>query len=339
MKLLNISKEAFQLKVEAMPLIVMSMDIYQELLGYVLHYTTEVSGCGMIEATSKVIKGHYLNDPDITEIEYKINEVYLPERQTNTGGSTDIDEEMVHELMNSLISAGKDVEKMRLHWHSHANMATFHSSIDEDNYFTLNNRNFLISLVINRRCGFLGRVDYYAPLHISISNVPIFVEMTDGSKEVEERVKVNVGKLDKYIAKEEKNRWSNNRNADRIYGMEAGEHGYWQGGLFYPYHAENRTWDRDNQKWIYHDKTKKASKAVGFLPTKVEEFDSTKWIANARRARKAKEKIRKTLSITAEVARSFEDCVDIECGSCCNVAMCQRYLKAVKLIEEVIYHK
>jgi hypothetical protein len=168
----------------------MSVDVYNELMAYVEHYDTEVSGCGMVETRE------YKNGEQ-NYVEYKITEIFLPEKQSNSSASTDIDDSMIHELMTQCIKENKDISKMKLHWHSHANMGTFHSGTDEDNYKTLNNGEFLVSLVINKDKEVLGRIDYYKPFIASISGVPVYI-VVDSNENT--KAKDNIEKLDKYIA-------------------------------------------------------------------------------------------------------------------------------------------
>jgi hypothetical protein len=197
--LMEISKQELKSTIQIAPYITMSIEIYEELMAYVQHYKTEVSGCGMIEAIEHIIPAEDKDKASTTRIEYRITEVFLPNKQDNTGASTNIDDNTLQDLLFKLLSDKKDTNKLKLHWHSHADMGVFHSGTDEDNYDTLYNKEYLISLVINHAGDFLGRVDYYKPIYITMSGIPIYVyNKVDNS--IYDKINNNIAELDKYIA-------------------------------------------------------------------------------------------------------------------------------------------
>lgn len=196
--LIDIGSGEVKSKVKNTPYISMSVEIRNELLAYVKHYKTEVSGCGLIEAIEHREKNSDKDKPDIITTEYKIVEIYLPSKQDNSGASTDIEPEEIHSLMHTLLTENKDPNMLRLHWHSHADFSVFHSGTDEDNYETLNNSDWLVSLVINHAEEFLGRVDYYKPIECTITGIPVYMDIPVSS-EVNEKVKANILALDKHV--------------------------------------------------------------------------------------------------------------------------------------------
>lgn len=209
--------------------IMMSSTIYSELFRYIMHYESEVSGCGLVEVQEKQVGGELFR-------EFRITELILPEKQDNSASSTDIDEAMVHSIMHKMIQENKDMNKLRLHWHSHASMSVFHSGTDEDNYKTLNNKDFLVSLVGNRDGDLLGRVDYYNPMHIAVSGVPIYVEMPVD----ESRNKViddNIAKLDKYVEENKKS-----------YVYDCKEYGFTNGGMIHKYTDKHKDSGRTDKR-------------------------------------------------------------------------------------------
>lgn len=196
--ILPISNE--ELKIEASGFHYISMDkqVYSDLCYYVDHYDTEVSGCGMVERIEHRTKAVDKDDPDIVEIEFRIKEVYLPEEQDNTSASTDIDDDIINKLLTNLLQLGKNTEHLRLHWHSHANMDTFHSGTDEDNYATLSNGEFLVSLVLNKAHSFLGRIDYFSPIRITMSGIGVYINTNETYTPSKEAIS-NAKKLDEYV--------------------------------------------------------------------------------------------------------------------------------------------
>ena len=191
-------------KITSFHYITMPKQIYTDLCAIVDHFDTEVSGCGMVERIEHRFKADIASDPDTVEIEFKILEIFLPEKQTNTRASTDIDEEEIFELQNKLIKEGKNTELLRLHWHSHADMDTFHSGTDEENYATLSGGDFLVSLVLNKAHKFLGRLDYFKPVRVMLSNLSIQLVLNEEGK-VSPVIAGNINKLDVY-EKEQKSK-------------------------------------------------------------------------------------------------------------------------------------
>ena len=197
--LLPITEGRAEAKVSAYHYISIPLQVYADLCAYVDHYDTEVSGCGMVQRIEHRFKSEEKDEPDTVEIEFAIQEVYLPKKQTNSAAHTEIDDDCIAELVTDLLKEGKDTEHLRLHWHSHADMGTFHSGTDEDNYATLSNGDFLVSLVINKAHKFLGRVDYFKPLRVTLNNLSVHMQMevsTAPSTIAEENIKA----LDKHIA-------------------------------------------------------------------------------------------------------------------------------------------
>jgi len=218
--------------------ITMASDIYKELREYVKHYDTEVSGCGLVEKIIHKLKNADTDKPDTQILEFKIIEVFLPSKQRNTGATTNIDDEEIHNIVAQLIKDGKDVEKLKLHWHSHVDMDTFHSTTDEDNYDTLFNGDYLVSLVINKAGHFLGRIDLQNPAIISISDVQIYVYATADDK-VMDKVNMNLAKLDEYIKKEKETSIVSYKG----YGNHAGYSDYGDDAI----NTANNWWDIEDE--------------------------------------------------------------------------------------------
>ena len=197
--LLTLSSSKVEAKVSAYHYISIPLQVYNDLVAFVDHYDTEVSGCGLVERIEHRFKSTEKDEADTVEIEFAIREVYLPSKQDNSGASTNIDDKVIADLLNSLLKQGKNTEHLRLHWHSHADMDTFHSGTDEDNYATLSNGDFLVSLVMNKAHKILGRVDYFKPVRVTLSELGVHLAL-----EVEEKASPqaenSIKELDKYVA-------------------------------------------------------------------------------------------------------------------------------------------
>ena len=201
-------KEVAEIVSPSLQSIILPLEVYAELEKYVEHYTTEVSGCGLVKREeTRVVVGEYRKSV-VHTVTYRVTEVFLPPRQDNTAGGTEFDEVMVSEIITKLLEEGKDPSQLRLHWHSHATMGTFHSAVDEDNYSLLDNKEFLVSLVLNRKKEVLGRVDVYSPVIVSFIDVPVFVGLPTTAP-VTEKVSVNIKALDEFIAKAKEERFGN----------------------------------------------------------------------------------------------------------------------------------
>ena len=162
-------------KITAFHYITIPRQVYVDFCAIVDHFDTEVSGCGLVERVEHRYKGLLKSDPDVVEIQFKVLEVFLPTKQTNTKASTEIDEEEIFKLQNRLLAENKNTELLRMHWHSHADMGVFHSGTDEENYATLSGGDFLVSLVLNKEHKFLGRVDYFKPVRVMLSDLSVRV--------------------------------------------------------------------------------------------------------------------------------------------------------------------
>jgi hypothetical protein len=195
MKVLLANEKELELKLEGNISINIPHTVYYELLEYVKHYNGEVSGLGLVNRVEVLEKD---GEDRISHISYIIEEVFLPAEQDNGSSTTEIDEKVTHELIQELVKQGKDVEKLKLHWHSHATMNVFHSGTDKENYNLQHNGSWLVSLVMNKDGDFLGRIDIYDKARISISNVPIYV-IFPSPIELPAKVKDNIDKLDAYI--------------------------------------------------------------------------------------------------------------------------------------------
>ena len=196
--LMTITEGKPEAKVSAYHYISIPLQVHTDLCAFVDHYDTEVSGCGMVERIEHRFKAEEKDEPDVVEIEFRIKEVYLPEKQDNSAAATDIDEEVIAKLVTDLLAQGKNTEHLRLHWHSHADMDTFHSGTDEDNYATLSNGEFLVSLVINKAHKFLGRVDYFKPVRVTLNNLGVHLDLELETK-ASDVANQSIAKLDTYV--------------------------------------------------------------------------------------------------------------------------------------------
>ena len=120
----------------------------------------EISGLGTVEVL-----------PDGTLM---IDQVYLL-KQECTASDTELDSFAITELMGSLPQDKR--EKLRFWWHSHVNMDVFWSGTDLSAIQTLRStvKDFLISIVYNKRGQYKARLDVMAPFcNTHFDNQPLY---------------------------------------------------------------------------------------------------------------------------------------------------------------------
>lgn len=281
--------------------ITLPQDIYQEIEAYVTHYTTEVSGCGLVK---RIV--HKDDEGKVTGTEYQITELFLP-MQENTAASTEIDEEEVHKLMTQLIQDDKDPNELRLHWHSHADMDTFHSCTDEENYSDLLHGDYILSLVLNRNGKILGRLDIKEPIRLKISGVPVYAVVPMGmAQPTQTRIDANLKALDDYTEEQAKKKQYTGFNNNWY---------RWIGGRRY---EKNYSYEKKCYVWNYSPIIEKTD---DIFDTEIdyteEELDTME-----------KETDTKLLeNLTDEQMAKFEDCKDMgdACAYCDDRTACGEY--------------
>ena len=312
---LLIKKGEPEVEYEGVAYITISPEAWYELQQYVNHCLTEVSGCGMVEriehaytdsVTKKVTK----------ELEFRVTEVFLPAKQSNGYSATDISGEVIAELMFSLLGQGKNTENLRMHWHSHASMGVFHSGTDKDNYKDLNNGEFGVSLVLNRKGDVLGRIDLYSPYPLSISDVPIYVT-SEVSDEASERIRVNIEAFDLY-SKEHPYRYG---KSEHEYDTEYGMSGF----------------DK------FDTKRKEIQKQIGFSykgdggngkKHKKDKIVDARMESYYQHEYEVRDLLCTEYSITQDKAREFEQCDKGACHLCVDMTVCTQYMQSR---EELLY--
>lgn len=187
--------------------VVLPMPVYTQLMTYVGGFDTECSGAGLVSLEVK----------DNEHI-FTMYEAFLPEKQKNSAGATDIEADEVGRLITRLAREGKKTEDLRCHWHSHNTMSVFHSSTDEDNYKVLKTGEYLVSLVLNKAGEIKASVHYYKPFTLTAENIPVTVmldevevkpEWSADIQKVKDYDKPAVSPLDKW---KEDNKWTRQKD-------------------------------------------------------------------------------------------------------------------------------
>lgn len=175
---------------------------YIEMMQYAHEFSPdECSGVGLVERIE-------FNDGSIT---FNVTKVYLP-NQTNTSGTTDIDDDELNKLNTKLVEDGEDTSLLKFHWHSHVDMSVFHSGTDDENYDEMQTGDYAVSLVVNKRYDMLGSVHLYKPLRINVLNIdvspPSTVDLDEYviAPELRKTIEANVKRVQDYEAEQNKNR-------------------------------------------------------------------------------------------------------------------------------------
>lgn len=281
--MIQIASGTREVSISTMIYITISPQVYSDLREYINHYDSEVSGAGLVERVIHTDKS----------IEYRITQVYLPSKQDNGMASTEIDAGTVATLVHTLIEQGVDVGKLKVHWHSHLNMQVFHSGTDTDNYKTLNNEEWLVSLVLNKQGDILGGVHLYSPMLIDIKSVPVYIDVP---MQASDSAKRSIEALDKYI------------NENKIVHVGyASSYGY-----------------MSPTGWKSYDDT---DSKIDTTDTSTHDLRVAQDIANKQRA-----DLRKSVGISKRQAKRYEECISSLCEKCSDQIKCNEYCSRLEML-------
>ena len=160
----------FELKSLKEGVVYISSVAKKKLDAYIRHCDYEISGLGIVDVHEDIIT---------------VEDVFII-KQSCTSGSTDIDDDAVAEFLAQNIDW---IDKMKLWWHSHCNMATFWSGTDTGTIEKFSN-NWMLSIVGNKKGEYRCRIDIYDPFRITIDEIPMkYVHVED---DFDERIKAEV---------------------------------------------------------------------------------------------------------------------------------------------------
>lgn len=159
--------------------VIINREAYEKLKSFVLSVNTEITGLGIVKRKGDI---------------FYIPEIFLLE-QIVSSASAELDPVAIAKLMNRLIKEQRDPSKLKFWWHSHASMNPFWSVTDHNTCERFENKEFSISLVINKRLEYLCRLDLYQPLRITVDKIRLqikgdyaFVDK-DPQEEIKEKVR------------------------------------------------------------------------------------------------------------------------------------------------------
>ena len=136
----------------------------------------EISWLGLVEEV--------IDEEHDELIALRITDFYLVTQQCGAA-ETELEPAAISELMSELEPSGISPRKLRCWAHSHGAMGVFWSSIDSECIANLNNGEWLLSLVVNKRHQALMRLDIFNPVHLYVSNVlwEVHYPLVDSMKE------------------------------------------------------------------------------------------------------------------------------------------------------------
>lgn len=172
------------IKVLSKPTLYIKDDVYRRLMLYTDLCRYEISALGCVTRVGGT---------------FVVDELHLLDQQV-TAGSTDLSTDGVSTFLYEYVKAGKDPERIKFWWHSHAHMGAFWSGTDEATIERFNNM-WMISMVSNKRGEYLARLDVFDPLRHTVE-LPMVVQYDVRTMQEREEV-------DKEIAGKVKFGWGN----------------------------------------------------------------------------------------------------------------------------------
>lgn len=130
-----------------------------------------------LDAYASVAKGEIAGLGEASVIApntFLIEDVYIFAQET-TYTEASLNTEALMNFMQQWLVEGKDLGKIKVQWHSHANMGTFWSSDDEDNITGFDNgaTDWMLSLETNKSGDCIVRLDIFHPLRVTVTGLSL----------------------------------------------------------------------------------------------------------------------------------------------------------------------
>lgn len=165
------------------------LQAYQKLIAYAQACQGEVSGFADV-----------VFDP--LKNAFRMTDVYLLEQEA-TAAHVELDEESVAKFNLELAKKGRD-QLPQVWWHSHADMETFFSGIDEGTLRELQNDTFIIAVVVNKKGHIKAKMYVYAEAMATFGG-GLFEDSLGAQLEIDPlhvKVDMELGEIPKDIVKE-----------------------------------------------------------------------------------------------------------------------------------------
>lgn len=147
------------------PKVIIPFAHYQKMMSYTKACDTEITGFADTEF-----------DKELNA--FVITKVYDLLEQTAGGAHVNIDEEIVSDFNLQLIKQGAE-RLPNCWWHSHVDMETFLSGIDDDNIESLRNDSFILALVFNKSQKVFAAVKMFQPFDLQLDELEVEILYED----------------------------------------------------------------------------------------------------------------------------------------------------------------
>ncbi len=131
------------------PELVMSLAVWQEIMGYVHACPSEVNGFGTLDRLGDLLR---------------LDEVFILE-QTVSPAHAEVSPLVLAKHLTEMVQRGEDTARLRFQWHSHVNMSAYFSGTDLANIETYTS-DWMVSMVLNKRSEYQLRLDVYRPWRV-----------------------------------------------------------------------------------------------------------------------------------------------------------------------------
>lgn len=169
----------------AKPVIYLPRESKQKLDAYVSIAKGEIAGMGRISM--------------LGPSRFLVEDVFIFKQKAN-GAEAVLDQEDLSAFLVECVQKGISIDNIRLQWHSHVNMGCFWSATDLANIEGFDNGmvDWMVSIVGSKSGQYLGRLDVFHPLRISVDDIPVLLlEEIDPkvAEQIEREIEEKVGFL------------------------------------------------------------------------------------------------------------------------------------------------
>ena len=153
------------MKIESVvPIIVITPEAKAKLDAYIGICKQEISGLGIVS-----------RHPNW---KFLIEDIILFSQEV-TAGTTDLDEETLHQFLTEAVNQNLDPSVLKLWWHSHVNGSCFWSGIDTGTIDkALLGDDWMLSIVGNKKGEYKCRLDTYDPVRIALDELSLQLQQT-----------------------------------------------------------------------------------------------------------------------------------------------------------------
>lgn len=145
--------------------VVLPLEVYVQLRGYVDQCPTEVSGVGEVEVVGNCLI---------------VRDVFLLPQRCNAG-YTELDPDAFAAFFSQWIMDGKDPARLRLWWHSHGLLPCAWSGRDDSHIAEYQRNTWWLSILFNHWNEVVARLDVFQPFVVTLNHLPVIVEVQDNA--------------------------------------------------------------------------------------------------------------------------------------------------------------